>query len=275
MSEEAMEVSLAAIEASRMLSAVSALIPKAIKMRPGLATKLQPYPIEISKAERVVDLICDQEELQTSGVVAGIRMLQSHGEILKSDLVSLGKDKDEHEWEKSVEKLRIGRKCLIQQIRLAGIGLAKADGAITIDTKVVKSTDEAVKTVLGKESGLDIALFLSRLKRKPDAKGKIRLTDSEYEELTWHRIKTADPEIKTLSTDVKTRIVCNCLARDQSIQVLGPVAEDLWAGIAFIKIEGLISMGEAIQFGYPVTWDVFKEGLNIQQKRIVAGRTKE
>jgi hypothetical protein len=77
---------------------------------------------------------------------------------------------DEHELENIVEKLRSERKCLIQQIRLASVGLAKTDGAIIVDTKVVKSTDEVVKKVLGKESGLDIALFLARLKRDPDSK---------------------------------------------------------------------------------------------------------
>jgi len=110
------------------------------------------------------------------------------------------------------------------------------------------------------------------LKRNPDAKGKILLTDSEYEELTLQQIKTAHPEIKTLSSDVKTRILCNCLARGQSIQILGPIGVDLWKEIAFIKIEGLVAMDEAIQFGYPVTMDVFKEGLDRQEKRIAATR---
>ena len=81
-----------------MLNKVSKLIPKAIELQPGLAKKLLSYhaEAEISKAIRVIDLISDQEVLQTSGVVAGIRMLQSHGEILKNDLmflVSLREDK--------------------------------------------------------------------------------------------------------------------------------------------------------------------------------------
>jgi hypothetical protein len=84
---------LAAVEASTVLSMVSELIPTAIELHLGLAEKLQSYCVEISKAKRVVDLIRNQKGLQTSGVVASIRMLQSHGEILKSDLVSLGEDK--------------------------------------------------------------------------------------------------------------------------------------------------------------------------------------
>ncbi len=84
---------MAAVEASTVLSIVSELIPTAIELHIGLEEKLQSYRVEISKAKRVVDLIRNQKVLQTSGVVAGIRMLQSHGEILKSDLVSLGEDK--------------------------------------------------------------------------------------------------------------------------------------------------------------------------------------
>lgn len=57
----------------------------------------------------------------------------------------------------------------------------------------------------------------------------------------------------------KTRIICNCLARDQSIQILGPIAVDMWAEMAYVKTDGLVAMGNAIQFGYPVTLDVFRE----------------
>jgi hypothetical protein len=77
---------------------------------------------------------------------------------------------DEQDLKTIVGELGDARRSLIQQIRLASVGLAKDDGLITIDTKVVKSTDEVVKKVLGKELGLDIALFLARLKRNPDGK---------------------------------------------------------------------------------------------------------
>jgi hypothetical protein len=101
------------------------------------------------------------------------------------------------------------------------------------------------------------------------------LTESEYEQLTWHQLRTADPETQTLSKEGKTRILCNCLARDQSIQILGPVAVDLWAGIAFIKIEGLVSTHQAVQFGWGVPLNVFREVLDRQDKRIAASRGKE
>jgi hypothetical protein len=68
---------------------------------------------------------------------------------------------------KITEKIRVARKGLIQQIRLASVGLAKDEKGISIDTMVVKSTDEAVKNILGHELGLDIPLFLTRLNRKP------------------------------------------------------------------------------------------------------------
>ena len=76
-----------------MLNILSELIPEAIELHPGYAKKLQSHCGEISKAQRVVELIRTQKGLRTSGVVAGIRMLQSYGDILKKDLVSLGEDK--------------------------------------------------------------------------------------------------------------------------------------------------------------------------------------
>ncbi|KAH8755442.1 hypothetical protein BGZ57DRAFT_930721 [Hyaloscypha finlandica] len=274
MSDKAMEVTLAAARASSVLNAVSDLIWTAIDVYPSLKEKLQSLAGEINKAKHVVDLIRSQKGLQTSGVVAGIRMLESHGKILESDLMSLGKNKDGNSLKTIGEKLKEARKSLIQYIRLASVGLAKDDLAITVDTKVVKSTDEAVKKILGKELGLDIALFLARLKRNPDAKGKIRLTEKDYEYWTRHQTEIAHPESTTLSTEVKTRIVVNCLARDQSIQILGAVGVDLWASIAFIKIEGLVSMNEAIQIAVPITLDVFQKVLDTQSQRIAASRPK-
>jgi hypothetical protein len=102
----------------------------------------------------------------------------------------------------------------------------------------------------------------------------MRLSDTEYEEITSQLLKMAHPEITTFSPETKTRILCNCLARGQSIQILGPVGEDMWKDIAFIKIEGLVAMDEALQFGYPVSMAVFREGLRSQKQRISARRGK-
>lgn len=101
------------------------------------------------------------------------------------------------------------------------------------------------------------------------------MSNNEYEELTRRQIKAAHPETKTLSQDAKVRIVCNCLARGQSIQILGPVAVDLWPNMALVKIEHLESTDEAIQLAYPVTMEVLREVLGTQDKRILARRTRE
>jgi hypothetical protein len=53
------------------------------------------------------------------------------------------------------------------------------------------------------------------------------------------------------------------------------VAVDLWAGIAFIKIEGLVSTHQAVQFGWSVPLNVFREVPDRQDKRIAASRGKE
>jgi hypothetical protein len=71
----------------------------------------------------------------------------------------------------NMERLRNERKGLIQKIRIASIGLAKSDnGGYTVDTKIIESTNKAIKKVLGKELGLDLPIFLARLKRDPDGK---------------------------------------------------------------------------------------------------------
>jgi hypothetical protein len=94
------------------------------------------------------------------------------------------------------------------------------------------------------------------------------LTEKEYQDWTGHQIDIADPETKNLSPEAKTRIVCNCLARDQAIQILAAVDVDLWKDIAFVKIEGLVAMDEAIQIAVPVTREVYNDSLDRQDKRI-------
>jgi hypothetical protein len=77
---------------------------------------------------------------------------------------------DNHALEQVVGRIRSQRKGLILQIRVASVGLAKTAGVITIDTVLVKSTDEAVKKVLGEDSGLEIALVLAKMKHDPNGK---------------------------------------------------------------------------------------------------------
>jgi hypothetical protein len=79
---------IAAKKASNALDMVAVVIPMQIKLHAELSEKLQPCLKEIKKCKLIVDLICDQEGLQTSGVVAGIRMVQSYTEVLESDLKS-------------------------------------------------------------------------------------------------------------------------------------------------------------------------------------------
>ena len=86
--------------------------------------------------------------------------------------------------------------------------------------------------------------------------------------MTMQMVEIADPEAAKLSQSVKSRIIVNCLAMDQSIQLLAPVDEDLWHNIAFIKIEGLVAKDDAIQTATSITLAVLLELLDRQDRRI-------
>ncbi|KAH8585834.1 hypothetical protein B0O99DRAFT_109095 [Bisporella sp. PMI_857] len=272
MSNEAKEVILALDGLTRVLNTVSKL------MRSEDIENQAAYCLEISKAKDAVELIRNQKVLQTKDVVAGVQILQGHGDILKSNLLSRhDDDEDDRELKKILEVFTSRRKSLVEQIRLANPGLSKTSKPITVDARVVKNTDEAVKKALGKRSGLFIALFLEELNRDPDTKGKITLTSKEYGELATYYTSTALPPSKPLNPGVKSRSFFNCFAKGHSIQILGPVEKDLWADVDSVKTEGLISTENALQFGYAVTLGVFREAVNVQDKRIAADRkiTKE
>ena len=74
------------------LIAASELIPLVINEYPEHEKKLLLYRDEITKAKRVVELIQRQKPLQTSGVVASIRQLQSIGEVIGEELQNLGEN---------------------------------------------------------------------------------------------------------------------------------------------------------------------------------------
>jgi hypothetical protein len=101
-----------------------------------------------------------------------------------------------------------------------------------------------------------------------EASGKIRLSALEYEELSLQQLGAASSEVEKLSKDAKTRILSNCLAKDQSLQILGPVAEDMWKDMAVIKIEGMVSTDNAVQCGYPITMEVFQAILDSRHSKI-------
>lgn len=99
---------------------------------------------------------------------------------------------------------------------------------------------------------------------------KIVLTCGEYDRWTSKQLMAAHPEAQTLSSGMKTRIVRDCIARDESIQVLGPIGVDIYKDIASVTTEGLISMDRAIQVGYPVTVETANELFDRQERRIAA-----
>lgn len=96
-------------------------------------------------------------------------------------------------------------------------------------------------------------------------KGRIHLSQSDYEELSRSQIKASHPETRSMNPDATTRIITNCLAKDQSLQILGPVGVDIWKDVAFIKTEGLVSRDKAIQVGYAITMEVFDKIVSARQ----------
>jgi hypothetical protein len=76
-----------------MLNTVSALISDAIEQNPGRSDELQCHSGEISKSQRVVELIRSQKGLRTLGVVSSIKKLKGYGNILMKALMALDVDK--------------------------------------------------------------------------------------------------------------------------------------------------------------------------------------
>jgi hypothetical protein len=78
--------------------------------------------------------------------------------------------------------------------------------------------------------------------------------------LQTEELKALHPELAEATVNEGgKRIVIHNLTRDQALQINGPVAVDMWKDVAFVKIEGNVAAGTAIQTNYPITMDVFRE----------------
>jgi len=154
------------------------------------------------------------------------------------------------------------------------VGLEKTeDGTKWINTKAVHSTDRAVRDVFGSACGLTIiTAFVTRLGRQPDKDGKIKLTEAEYQDFTLQQARADDPDLQSLPLDPKARIriISNCLARDQSLSILGPVGVDIWKDMSFVKVEGVVSMNSAIVVGYAQTKEFADEVLASRERILIA-----
>ncbi|RYP75987.1 hypothetical protein DL771_002059 [Monosporascus sp. 5C6A] len=278
-----MEVFLAACEASSVLLTVCQLIKKAVEQQKSLAAVLRTYGAEVEDTKDLVDLVKNQEPLQTAAVIATIRRVEAIGQALNKHLMHIGKDRgpvkefahqlkqgsaDQRELGSIMEQLAVAKQNLIVQIQIANVGLTKdVNKAIAINTKLVMEMNEVVQKTLGQERGLKIASFLAGLEdRPPEPNGTVRLTDVEYATLEMEQIQIAHPEMASVSPDEKRRIICNNLSSDQALHILGPVERDMWYDMAFIKIENNVAMGEAIMVSYPVTMEVFD--------KLLAARTR-
>jgi hypothetical protein len=108
--------------------------------------------------------------------------------------------------------------------------------------------------------------------RKLVAQGLVYLSSSEFEEFLLSQTRAAHPELKKKKevgdSKARSRIICNCLAMDQALQILGPVGKDLWADMSLVKTEGLVAKGNSIQMGYAASMEVFDKLL---QARLTAG----
>ena len=99
---------------------------------------------------------------------------------------------------------------------------------------------------------------------------KIVLTRSEYDSWISKQLVTAHPEVQTLSSDTKTRIIRDCIARGESIQILAPIGSDVYKDVDVVATKGPISTDRAIQVGYAVTDKTAKELFDRQERRIAA-----
>ncbi|KAJ5390782.1 uncharacterized protein N7496_001850 [Penicillium cataractarum] len=252
------------------------LIQQAAKRQAELRSKLEEYSEEVGETKRIVELVQNEDALQTSGAVAMVRRVENLGQGLKRHLMSMGQPKSalrqfghqlisgsEDEAQLASFMVRLGRakQDLILQIQVANVGLAKSiNNTLLVEMATVNKLHALLQETLGEGKGLKIAEFLRQKGAVLEGSESIQLSDAEYDKLQTEEREALHPEPVDAALNVGgRRIIVDNLTRDQALQINGPVAVDIWKDMAFIKIEGNIASDTAIQTNYPVSMDVFRE----------------
>ncbi|KAF2963578.1 hypothetical protein GQX73_g9995 [Xylaria multiplex] len=279
-----MDAFSAAVDASSILFSVDQLIKRATDKQKEQPALLETYGAEVNETKNIVELVQNQDQLQTAGTIATIQRVEKIGKALKEHLMHIIKDRsavenfthrlaqesaDQRELASIMEQLTGAKQNLILQIQVANVGLMKKmNETLAINTELVTKMNNIVRGSLGQEHSLTIANFLAKLKSHPSGPdGSVQLTDAEYAALETEQIRVTDPEMANASSDVKQRITCKNMSRDQAQRILGPMQEDMWCEMAFTKIEGNVAADKSIQVSSPITMEAFDKLLAMRQNK--------
>ncbi|KAK1144194.1 hypothetical protein N8T08_005607 [Aspergillus melleus] len=226
-----------------------------------LAAVLESYRHEIHMTTCIVNIVKNEEALQTAGVASSLVEINKIGVRMKEFLETLqpaergtlrqfahqlvrGSD-DDSRLRTFMNQLIRAKLDLSLKIQVANVGLTRSVGdRMVVNVATIDRIDSLLQSTFGEGKGLKIANLINH--QVPDGDNTVAL---------------GDKELGCLGSDGAgshtTRLILNNVTLDQALQINGPVGEKGWREVSRLTIKDNCARDKSIQVNHAVSLDVF------------------
>jgi len=234
-----------------------AQIREAHERQKELSAVLDRHTLELTKTKNTIQIIRDEEALQTAAVAGELVDMDKIANRLVVALKALRSDKgwksqflhqlvhgakDESDLAKIMEELSREKTNLGLRISVAHVGLTRnLQNTMVVNTAIVERIEAVIQSVLGEGQGLKIA---GLVRNRPVQDGDmVTLTDAEIASLSGQ--------------EASSRIVVDNVTEGQALQINGPIGKQEWYQVSHLAIKNNKATEQSIQINDGMSTEAF------------------
>ncbi|QDS67803.1 hypothetical protein FKW77_006937 [Venturia effusa] len=265
---------------------------KAHERKLKLPEVLDRHKCELNSLKTIIELIDDEESLQTAAVTSELVRLQS----VEDRLVKLLKELDstskstvkqythqlshgsaeEKRLVAIMEELCQVKSALLLRIQVASVGVMRAVGDMVLaNADAIARVDTFLKEQLGDGKGLKIARLVKG--RRLSSDGNVSFTLNELASLDGDDDDSEDETLVDTDSDTSstgsrrkktslTRIILRNVTKEQAVMISAPIGEDIWTHISHLEIKDNRAEGNSLMVNYATTPEVFFKIMQLRNK---------
>ncbi|KAE9964633.1 hypothetical protein BLS_008188 [Venturia inaequalis] len=267
---------------------------KAHERKTKLPEVLDRHACELNSLKDIIELIDDEDSLQTATVAAELVRLRS----VEDRLVKLLKELDStskgavkqyaHQLSHgSTEEKRLAvimeelcqvKSALLLRIQVASVGVMRGVGGLVLaNADAIARVDSFLQERLGDGKGLKIARLIKG--RRPSSEGNVSFTlrelaslDRDDKDEHSEDETLVDTDSDTSSTGSRknklslTRIIIRNVTKEQAAMINAPIGKDLWTHISRLEIKDNRAEGDSMMINYAMTPEHFFKVMQLRMK---------
>ncbi|KAI9690728.1 MAG: hypothetical protein M1820_009859 [Bogoriella megaspora] len=242
------------------------------------AALLDSLSEEILSIGKIVSIVEDEDALQTanvSAVLIKLRMTEDNlvnwlkkadpGKkgLMRQSLYQLVHGSKEYKILGEIkDELTRVKSDLSITIQVAHVGVTwTAKLEIVANNKIIRRVNKRLVKLFGKDGGLKIADLLEH--RSPRDDGLFQLSEADLASLnSGDDLSSAGSEIEVsnaeMPPDTNNRIIIGNSTKAQALMINGPIGEDMWRDISYLRIENNTAEGNSTMVNHATSFEVLK-----------------